>query len=200
MSAQPVHLAYGATETNKYSLLSTGPIKQKYGNKISWADLYLLAGNVALDSMGLKTIGFAAGRPDTWQSDESIYWGGETAFVPQGNDVRYNGSTNVVERADKLEKPLAATHMGLIYVNPEGPNGNSDPAASARDIRVTFDRMGMNDEETVALIAGGHAFGKTHGAVRGGEYQYPSRFVAGADERNSCLVPFTASPAQMLTL
>ncbi|KAK1658715.1 catalase/peroxidase HPI [Colletotrichum godetiae] len=141
------------------------PIKQKYGNKISWADLYLLTGNVALESMGFAPIGFAAGRPDTWQSDESVYWGGETTFVPKGNDVRYNGSTDINERADKLEKPLGATHMGLIYVNPEGPDASSDPAASAKDIRVAFDRMGMNDEETVALIAGGHAFGKTHGAV-----------------------------------
>ncbi|GKT51038.1 catalase-peroxidase 2 [Colletotrichum spaethianum] len=143
------------------------PIKQKYGNKISWADLMLLTGNVALESMGFTPLGFAAGRPDTWQSDESIYWGGETTFVPKGNDVRYNGSTDINERADKLEKPLAATHMGLIYVNPEGPDGSSDPAASAKDIHVAFDRMGMNDEETVALIAGGHAFGKTHGAVSG---------------------------------
>ncbi|KAJ5020016.1 Catalase-peroxidase 2 [Colletotrichum sp. SAR 10_99] len=142
------------------------PIKQKYGNKISWADLYLLTGNVALESMGFAPIGFAGGRPDTWQSDESVYWGGETTFVPKGNDVRYNGSTDINERADKLEKPLGATHMGLIYVNPEGPDGSSDPAASAKDIRVAFDRMGMNDEETVALIAGGHAFGKTHGAVK----------------------------------
>ncbi|KAL0942004.1 catalase/peroxidase HPI [Colletotrichum truncatum] len=142
------------------------PIKQKYGNKISWADLYLLTGNVALETMGFKPIGFAAGRPDTWQSDESVYWGAETTFVPKGNDVRYNGSTDINERADKLEKPLAATHMGLIYVNPEGPDGSSDPAASAKDIRVAFGRMGMNDEETVALIAGGHAFGKTHGAVK----------------------------------
>ncbi|GJC96368.1 catalase/peroxidase HPI [Colletotrichum higginsianum] len=144
-----------------------GPIKAKYGNKISWADLMLLTGNVALESMGFTPLGFAAGRPDTWQADESVYWGGETTFVPNGNDVRYNGSTDINERADKLEKPLGATHMGLIYVNPEGPNASSDPAASAKDIRVAFDRMGMNDEETVALIAGGHAFGKTHGAVSG---------------------------------
>ncbi|OBR09560.1 Catalase/peroxidase HPI [Colletotrichum higginsianum IMI 349063] len=143
------------------------PIKAKYGNKISWADLMLLTGNVALESMGFTPLGFAAGRPDTWQADESVYWGGETTFVPNGNDVRYNGSTDINERADKLEKPLGATHMGLIYVNPEGPNASSDPAASAKDIRVAFDRMGMNDEETVALIAGGHAFGKTHGAVSG---------------------------------
>ncbi|KAK2005879.1 catalase/peroxidase HPI [Colletotrichum eremochloae] len=143
------------------------PIKQKYGNKISWADLMLLAGNTALEDMGFKTLGFAAGRPDTWQSDESIYWGGETTFVPEGNDVRYNGSKDIYERADKLEKPLASTNMGLIYVNPEGPDASSDPKASALDIRTAFHRMGMNDEETVALIAGGHAFGKTHGAVPG---------------------------------
>lgn len=130
----------------------------------------LLTGNVALESMGFKTFGFAGGRPDTWQSDEGVYWGAETAFVPEGNDVRYNGSTDVRDRADRLEKPLAATHMGLIYVNPEGPNANHDPADSALDIRVAFDRMGMDDEETVALIAGGHAFGKTHGAVSGGEW------------------------------
>ncbi|KAM0327489.1 hypothetical protein ACHAQA_005777 [Verticillium albo-atrum] len=143
------------------------PIKQKYGNKISWADLMLLTGNVALESMDFKPFGFAGGRPDTWQSDEAIYWGAETAFVPKGNDVRYNGSTDVRERSEHLEKPLAATHMGLIYVNPEGPDGNSSPADSALDIRTAFARMGMNDEETVALIAGGHAFGKTHGAVSG---------------------------------
>ncbi|KAH6886771.1 heme peroxidase [Thelonectria olida] len=142
------------------------PIKQKYGNKISWADLMLLAGNVALESMDFEPLGFGAGRPDTWQSDESIYWGAETTFVPKGNDVRYNGSTDIYERADKLEKPLGATHFGLIYVNPEGPDGSSDPAASALDIRTAFDRMGMNDEETAALIIGGHTFGKTHGAVK----------------------------------
>lgn len=112
--------------------------------------------------MGFETLGFAAGRPDTWQSDESIYWGGETTWFPEGNDVRYNGSTEILTR--ELEEPVAATHMGLIYVNPEGPDAIPDPAASARDIRTTFGRMGMNDEETVALIAGGHAFGKTHGA------------------------------------
>ncbi|KAJ4218106.1 Catalase-peroxidase 2 [Fusarium solani] len=143
------------------------PIKQKYGNKISWADLILLAGNVALESMDFEPIGFGAGRADTWQSDESVYWGAETTFVPKGNDVRYNGSKDVVDRADKLEKPLGAVSLGLIYVNPEGPDANSNPADSALDIRVNFDRMGMNDEETVALIVGGHTFGKTHGAVPG---------------------------------
>ncbi|KAK1751239.1 putative catalase-peroxidase 2, partial [Echria macrotheca] len=140
------------------------PIKQKYGKSISWADLMLLAGNVALEDMGFPVLGFGAGRADTWQADESIYWGSETTFVPDGNDVRYNGSTDFGQRASQLEKPLAATHMGLIYVNPQGPNGKGDPIASAKDIRTAFSRMGMNDSETVALIAGGHAFGKTHGA------------------------------------
>lgn len=126
----------------------------------------LLTGNVALESMGFKTAGFAGGREDTWQSDESIYWGGETSFAPAGNDVRYDNSKDIYNRT--LEEPLAAAHMGLIYVNPEGPDGNPDPLASARDIRTTFGRMGMNDSETVALIVGGHAFGKTHGAAPGG--------------------------------
>ncbi|KAL4944962.1 catalase-peroxidase [Aspergillus oleicola] len=130
------------------------PIKQKYGSKISWADLLILTGNVALESMGFKTFGFAGGRNDTWEADESVFWGGEKEWL--GNDVRYlNG---------ELDDPLAAAHMGLIYVNPEGPNGNADPIAAAKDIRITFGRMAMNDEETVALIAGGHTFGKTHGA------------------------------------
>jgi len=130
------------------------PIKQKYGRKISWADLMILAGNVALESMGFKTFGFAGGREDTWEPDESVYWGSETAWL---GDQRYSGDRN-------LENPLAAVQMGLIYVNPEGPNGNPDPLAAARDIRETFARMAMNDEETVALIAGGHTLGKTHGA------------------------------------
>jgi catalase-peroxidase len=130
------------------------PIKQKYGRKISWADLMILAGNVALESMGFKTFGFAGGREDTWEPDESVYWGSETAWL---GDQRYSGERN-------LENPLAAVQMGLIYVNPEGPNGNPDPLAAARDIRETFARMAMNDEETVALIAGGHTLGKTHGA------------------------------------
>jgi catalase-peroxidase len=130
------------------------PIKQKYGRKISWADLMVLAGNVALESMGLKTFGFAGGREDVWEPDESTYWGPETKWL---GDERYSG-----DRA--LENPLAAVQMGLIYVNPEGPNGNPDPIAAARDIRETFARMAMNDEETVALIAGGHTFGKCHGA------------------------------------
>ena len=130
------------------------PIKQKYGTKISWADLMVLAGNVALESMGFKTFGFAGGREDVWEPEESVYWGSETTWL---DDKRYSGDRN-------LENPLAAVQMGLIYVNPEGPNGIPDPIAAARDIRETFARMAMNDEETVALIAGGHSFGKTHGA------------------------------------
>jgi catalase-peroxidase len=130
------------------------PIKQKYGAKISWADLMILAGNVALESMGFKTFGFAGGRADVWEPDESVYWGPENKWLA---DERYTGNR-------ELENPLGAVQMGLIYVNPEGPNGNPDPLAAARDIRETFARMAMNDEETVALIAGGHTFGKAHGA------------------------------------
>ncbi len=130
------------------------PIKQKYGRKISWADLMILAGNVALESMGFKTFGFAGGREDIWEPEKEIYWGAEGKWL---EDKRYSGDRD-------LENPLAAVQMGLIYVNPEGPNGNPDPVAAARDIRETFARMAMNDEETVALIAGGHTFGKTHGA------------------------------------
>jgi len=130
------------------------PIKQKYGKKISWADLMILTGNVALESMGFKTFGFAGGREDVWEPEEAVYWGSEGKWL---DDKRYSGERN-------LENPLAAVQMGLIYVNPEGPNGNPDPIAAARDIRETFARMAMNDEETVALIAGGHTFGKTHGA------------------------------------
>ncbi|MCG3153787.1 MAG: Catalase-peroxidase [bacterium] len=130
------------------------PIKQKYGRKISWADLMILAGNVALESMGFKTFGFAGGRADAWEPDESVYWGAEGKWL---EDKRYSGDR-------ELANPLAAVQMGLIYVNPEGPNGNPDPLAAARDIRETFRRMAMNDEETVALIAGGHSFGKAHGA------------------------------------
>jgi len=130
------------------------PIKKKYGNKISWADLLVLAGNVAMESMGFKTIGFAGGREDVWEPDESIYWGSESEWL--SDSMRYSG-----ER--ELENPLAAVQMGLIYVNPEGPNGNPDPLAAAKDIKETFTRMGMNLEETVALIAGGHTFGKAHG-------------------------------------
>jgi len=131
------------------------PIKQKYGNRISWADLMILTGNVALETMGFKTFGFAGGREDVWEPDLDVYWGSETAWL--GGDKRYSGDR-------ELENPLAAVQMGLIYVNPEGPNGNPDPVAAARDIRETFARMAMDDEETVALIAGGHTFGKTHGA------------------------------------
>ncbi len=131
------------------------PIKQKYGRKISWADLMIFAGNRALESMGFKTFGFAGGREDVWEPEEDIYWGPETTWL---GDERYSGDR-------ELENPLGAVQMGLIYVNPEGPNGNPDPLAAARDIRETFARMAMNDEETVALIAGGHTFGKAHGAA-----------------------------------
>jgi catalase-peroxidase len=130
------------------------PVKQKYGRRISWADLMILAGNVALESMGFKTFGFGGGRADTWEPEQAVYWGREGKWLA---DERYSGERN-------LERPLAAVQMGLIYVNPEGPNGRPDPLAAARDIRETFGRMAMNDEETVALIAGGHSFGKTHGA------------------------------------
>jgi catalase-peroxidase len=158
------------------------PVKQKYGKKISWADLIILAGNVALESMGFKTLGFGGGRADVWEPNQDVYWGSETTWL--GGDIRYGkgGSTGVPGSQDEgaiisedtnsekhhsrdLENPLAAVQMGLIYVNPEGPDGNPDPIASAKDIRDTFSRMAMNDEETVALIAGGHTFGKTHGAA-----------------------------------
>jgi catalase-peroxidase len=132
------------------------PVKQKYGRKISWADLMILTGNVALESMGFKTFGFGGGREDVWEPDQDVYWGQEKAWL--GDDRRYSGDR-------VLESPLGAVQMGLIYVNPEGPNGKPDPVAAARDIRETFSRMAMNDEETVALIAGGHTFGKTHGAA-----------------------------------
>lgn len=156
------------------------PIKQKYGNKISWSDLMLLAGNVALESMGFKTFGFGGGRPDTWQADESVYWGSEKTMFPNGNETRHSKALQALKTKDvlegpydkdddiknrELEEPMGATHMGLIYVNPMGPDGIPDPVAAARDIRTTFGRMAMNDRETVALIAGGHAFGKTHGAA-----------------------------------
>src|SRR5688500_11703164 len=130
------------------------PIKQKYGRKISWADLMILTGNVALETMGFKTFGFAGGREDTWEPDHDVNWGLEATWL---GDERYSGDRD-------LAAPFGAVQMGLIYVNPEGPNGNPDPIAAARDIRETFARMAMNDEETVALIAGGHTFGKTHGA------------------------------------
>jgi len=149
------------------------PIKQKYGQKISWADLLVLAGNVALDSMGFKTFGFAGGREDIWEPEEDIYWGPEGKWL---DDQRYTGDR-------ELENPLAAVQMGLIYVNPEGPNGNPDPVASARDIRETFARMAMNDEETVALVAGGHTFGKCHGAADPGKYVGPEPEAAPIEEQ-----------------
>ena len=163
------------------------PIKQKYGDKISWADLIILTGNVALESMGFKTFGFGGGRPDTWEPDNDVYWGRESKWL--GGDIRYSqGSPGVeghgvidkdddseVPHSRDLENPLAAVQMGLIYVNPEGPDGKPDPLAAAVDIRETFSRMAMNDEETVALIAGGHTFGKTHGAA-------PSELVAEEPE------------------
>jgi catalase-peroxidase len=148
------------------------PVKQKYGQSLSWADLLILAGNVALESMGLKTFGYAGGREDVWEPDEDVYWGPETTWL---GDDRYTGDR-------ELEKPLGAVQMGLIYVNPEGPNGNPDPLASARDIRETFGRMAMNDEETVALIAGGHTFGKTHGAADPDNYVGPEPEGAPLEE------------------
>ena len=149
------------------------PIKQKYGRKLSWADLMILAGNVALESMGFKTFGFAGGRADVWEPEEDIYWGPEGTWL---GDERYSGDR-------QLENPLGAVQMGLIYVNPEGPNGTPDPIASARDIRETFARMAMNDEETVALIAGGHTFGKTHGAADPSQYVGPEPEGAGVEEQ-----------------
>jgi catalase-peroxidase len=172
------------------------PIKQKYGRKISWADLMLLTGNVALETMGFKTFGFGAGRPDTWEPDQDVYWGAETKWL--GGDVRYKHGSEGVDKdhavvssdddADgnihsrKLENPLAAVQMGLIYVNPEGPDGNPDPLKSAYDIRETFGRMAMNDEETVALIVGGHSFGKTHGAAPASNVG-PEPEAAGLEEQ-----------------
>jgi catalase-peroxidase len=151
------------------------PLKKKYGKKISWADLMILAGNCALESMGFQTFGFAGGREDIWEPEEDIYWGAEKEWL--GDSVRYTGDR-------ELENPLAAVQMGLIYVNPEGPNGNPDPLASARDIRETFARMAMNDEETVALIAGGHTFGKTHGAADPGKYVGKEPAAAGIEEQS----------------
>jgi len=172
------------------------PIKQKYGQKISWADLMILTGNVALESMGFKTFGFGGGRSDVWEPEEDVYWGSETKWL--AGDIRYaNGSDGVAKEggvivseddADgdmhsrKLENPLAAVQMGLIYVNPEGPDGNPDPIAAAKDIRDTFARMAMNDEETVALIAGGHTFGKTHGAADAAHVG-PEPEAAGIEEQ-----------------
>ncbi|HEY1681967.1 MAG TPA: catalase/peroxidase HPI [Candidatus Tumulicola sp.] len=151
------------------------PLKQKYGRKISWADLMVLAGNCALESMGFKTFGFAGGRIDAWEPDENIYWGPEEEWL--GGDKRYSGDR-------ELEQPLAAVQMGLIYVNPEGPDGQPDPIAAAHDIRETFGRMAMNDEETVALIAGGHTFGKAHGAADPGQYVGFAPAGAGIEEQN----------------
>ncbi|MBP6235590.1 MAG: catalase/peroxidase HPI [Saprospiraceae bacterium] len=149
------------------------PVKQKYGKKISWADLMILAGNCALESMGFETFGFGGGREDVWEPEEDIYWGPEAEWL---GDKRYTGDRN-------LENPLGAVQMGLIYVNPEGPNGNPDPILAARDIRETFARMAMNDEETVALIAGGHTFGKTHGAADPGKYVGPEPAGATIEEQ-----------------
>ncbi|MGI9405218.1 MAG: peroxidase family protein, partial [Hyphomicrobiaceae bacterium] len=149
------------------------PIKQKYGKKISWADLLVLAGNCAIESMGGKTFGFAGGREDVWEPEEDIYWGPETTWL---GDERYSGDR-------ELANPLGAVQMGLIYVNPEGPNGNPDPLASGRDIRETFARMAMNDEETVALTAGGHTFGKGHGAADPEKYVGPEPEGASIEEQ-----------------
>ena len=150
------------------------PIKQKYGKKISWADLMILTGNCALESMGFETFGFAGGREDVWEPEQDIYWGPETEWL---GDKRYEGDR-------ELENPLGAVQMGLIYVNPEGPNGNPDPLAAAKDIRETFGRMAMNDEETVALIAGGHTFGKTHGAADPDKYVGREPAAAGIEEQS----------------
>jgi catalase-peroxidase len=151
------------------------PVKKKYGQSLSWADLMILAGNCALESMGFKTFGFSGGRADVWEPDEDVYWGSEREWL---GDKRYTGDRD-------LENPLAAVQMGLIYVNPEGPNGNPDPLASARDIRETFARMAMNDEETVALIAGGHTFGKTHGAADPGQYVGKEPAAASIEEQST---------------
>jgi catalase-peroxidase len=161
------------TQRDKARLL-LWPIKKKYGKKISWADLMILAGNCALESMGFKTFGFGGGREDVWEPEEDIYWGAEKEWL---GDKRYAGDR-------ELENPLAAVQMGLIYVNPEGPNGKPDPLAAARDIRETFGRMAMNDEETVALIAGGHTFGKTHGAADPSKYVGREPAAAGIEEQS----------------
>ena len=149
------------------------PVKKKYGRTVSWADLMIFTGNRALETMGFKTFGFAGGRPDVWEPDEDVYWGPEQTWL---GDERYTGDR-------ELENPLAAVQMGLIYVNPEGPNGVPDPLGSARDIRETFARMAMNDEETVALIAGGHTFGKTHGAADPEQYVGPEPEGAPIEEQ-----------------
>ena len=149
------------------------PIKQKYGRKLSWADLMVFTGNCAIESMGLKTFGFAGGRVDVWEPEEDVYWGSEKEWL---EDQRYSGDR-------ELEDPLAAVQMGLIYVNPEGPNGNPEPLLAAKDIRETFRRMAMNDEETVALIAGGHTFGKAHGAADPNQYVGPEPEAASTEEQ-----------------
>src|SRR5271170_1572957 len=149
------------------------PVKKKYGRKLSWADLIVLTGNVALESMGLETFGYGGGRVDTWEPEEDVYWGPETTWL---DDERYSGDRELAE-------PFGAVQMGLIYVNPQGPNGNPDPLAAARDIRETFRRMAMNDEETVALIAGGHTFGKTHGAADAKKYVGPEPEGATIEEQ-----------------
>src|SRR5580700_58256 len=149
------------------------PVKKKYGQSLSWADLMVLTGNVALETMGFKTFGFGGGRPDVWEPEEDVYWGPETEWL---GDERYTGDR-------ELEEPFGAVQMGLIYVNPEGPNGNPDPVAAARDIRETLRRVAMNDEETVALIAGGHTFGKTHGAARRTEWVGPEPEGAPIEEQ-----------------
>ncbi len=150
-----------------------GPLKRKHGKKISWADLIILAGNCALESMGLKTFGFGGGREDVWEPEQDVYWGSEKKWL---DDKRYTGNR-------ELENPLGAVQMGLIYVNPEGPNGNPDPLAAAIDIRETFRRMAMNDYETVALIAGGHTFGKTHGAADPSKYVGKEPAAASIEEQ-----------------
>ena len=149
------------------------PVKQKYGEQISWADLMILAGNCALESMGLKPFGYSGGRADVWEPMGEIYWGSEKEWL---GDKRYTGDR-------QLENPLAAVQMGLIYVNPEGPNGNPNPLGSARNIRETFGRMAMNDEETVTLIAGGHTFGKTHGAADPAQYIAHEPAAAGIEQQ-----------------
>src|SRR6202162_3365775 len=153
------------------------PIKQKYGRKISWADLMVLTGNVALESMGFKTFGFGGGREDVWEPDQDVYWGAEKTWL--GGDVRYAGQR-------ELANPLGAVQMGLIYVNPEGPEGKPDPLAAAKDIRETFARIAMNDEETFALVAGGHTFGKAHGAAPAAQYVGPEPEAAPLEEQGLC--------------
>ena len=155
------------------------PVKKKYGRKLSWADLMVLTGNCALESMGFKTFGFGGGRDDVWEPEEDVYWGSETEWL--GDEIRYGGDR---EHNHELEHPLGASHMGLIYVNPEGPAGKPDPVGAARDIRETFGRMAMNDYETVALIAGGHTFGKTHGAADPNKYVDSEPAGAGIEEQN----------------